>query len=168
MKKIAFILVITFLFQACAQNNSIKYDHESTTREKRNNNDINFTGEFNGTFTDLKKEKGTIELFLYQSNNGFSEGIILMTKSDTKIITGVLSINGNGKFLTGNFSPSEIKNTLWSSQNKNAVTPENSYQCGWSFYGEIKDEKGKLIVGKAVPTNCSESNLIEFTLNKKE
>ena len=159
------ILIFTFSSQACAQNSNVKYDNVVSKKEKSK---TDFSGEFKGSFSDLKGGKGTIELFLYQSNNGFSEGIILMRKDNDNIITGVLRIVGNGKFITGNFSPSQIKNTFWNPESKSIIIPENSYQCGWNFYGEIKDDKGKLITGKAVPTNCSESNLIEFTLNRKE
>ena len=48
------------------------------------------------------------------------------------------------------------------------MLPKNSYECGWNLYGEFKDKNGNLIIGKAVPLNCTESNLIDFTLNRKK
>jgi hypothetical protein len=151
MKKTILILLIISSFQNFAQ------------KDKKQ---IKFSGEYIGKFTDLKKNTGTMELFLYQSNNGFSEGIVKMNKNDSKIITGVIRINGNENFISGNFSPSEIKNNLWNNEKTKESIPKDSYECGWNFFGELKKEG--IIIGKAVPTNCSESNLIEFTLNRKK
>jgi hypothetical protein len=151
MKKAILILLLISSFQTFAQKDKKQIDS---------------SGEYIGKFSDLKKNTGTMELFLYQSNNGFSEGIVKMKINDSKIITGVIRISGNEVFISGNFSPSEIKNNLWNTEKTKEMTPKDSYECGWSFYGEFKN--GKSIIGKAVPTNCSESNLIEFTLNRKK
>ena len=42
----------------------------------------------------------------------------------------------------------------------------DSYSCRWEIYGELTDKNGNTIIGKAVPVNCVESNLIEFEVTK--
>ena len=165
MKKILFILFLFSIIQACSQQKSkeVKAEYGTVTFDE-----VGFSGEYSGSFKDLKNDGGTIELFLYQSNNGFSEGIIILKKKDGKLVTGVAQVTGNGKFLNGNFTPSIIKNSVLRSEKVKNLDSISSYQCGWRFYGEIKDETGNMISGKAVPMNCSESNLMEFILKRNK
>ncbi len=138
MKNIILFLIITSSISTFSQKDKPK-------------NEMNFSGEYFGEFNDIKNTKGTIELFLYQSQNGYSDGIILIKKNNTEIISGIIRINGNGKFISGNFTPSKIKNINWNSEKTKNIAPKDSYECGWNLFGEFKDKSGNLIRGKAVP-----------------
>ena len=71
MKKIILIIIISSI--------------STFAQKEKSKNEINFSGEYIGEFSDLKNIKGTIELFLYESKNGFSDGIILMKKMIQKL-----------------------------------------------------------------------------------
>jgi len=153
MKRILLLISLITSFSFFAQGDNSK-------------NEIQFSGEYTGKFTDLNNNQGTIQLFLYSFKNGASEGIILMKKNDLKTITGTIRITGNEKHLSGQFTPSKIKNTTSNTQYNPSSTSTDSFECMWNLYGEIQGHDKRLIKGKAVPNNCSESNLITFTLNK--
>ena len=164
MKRAVLILVILSLFQSCGKQQEEKKDDDKTAVI------IDYSGEYSGTFSDLKNTEGKIKLSLYQSNNGITGGIIIIQKNNSKekLITGTINVMGDGKTINGNFIPSVVDHSvLYPDTNKNLV-PVDSYQCSWNFYGEIKDEFGNLIIGKAVPMGCSESNLMEFILEREK
>ena len=163
MKKVLIFLLVLNIFQSCNKQVRNKVDSKTDVV-------LDFSGEYSGTFTDLKNIEGKIELSLYQSKNGLTGGIIILKKKNTEenLITGTVNVMGDGKIINGNFIPSVIDHTvLYPDKGKNLVSID-SYQCSWNFYGEIKDESGNLITGKAVPMNCSESNLMEFTLERNK
>ena len=163
MKRVIIILLVLNTFQSCRKQEVKKLDSKTDVV-------IDFSGEYTGTFTDLKNIEGKIELTLYQSNNGLTGGIITLKKknSEEKLITGTIYVTGDGKIINGNFTPSVMDHTvLYPDKNKNLALVD-SYQCSWNFYGEIQDDSGYLITGKAVPMNCSESNLMEFMLERNK
>ena len=157
MKKVFSVLMIILSFQALAQDDKSK-------------DGIDFSGEYSGTFTDIKNTEGTMQLFLYQSDKGHTSGIIVLNRivnGNTEVTTGTIKIGGNGEFINGSFMPSEIKfinpREVEDGIIKNTY---DSYSCRWEIFGELTDKKGNSIIGKAVPVNCVESNLIEFELTK--
>lgn len=156
MKKISIILILV-LFSAPA----------AISQRNKQSNEASISGEYSGVFSDLNNEKGTIDLYLYQSKQGFTGGIVVMKMdtNPTKVITGTIHLQGTDQFISGSFTPSEIKN-FGMEANNNVTAPKSSYECGWSFYGEMKSSVK--IIGKAVPINCNESNLVDFSLTKKK
>ncbi|RLD25293.1 MAG: hypothetical protein DRI54_05195 [Bacteroidetes bacterium] len=159
MRKLLSILMILLSIQAFAQ------DDKSKDR-------IDYSGEYNGTFTDIKDAEGTMQLFLYQPDKGRTSGIILLTRivnGKSEVTTGTINIEGNGEFISGNFMPSEIK-YIAPREDEDGIMQNtyDSYSCRWEIFGQITDKKGNTIIGKAVPANCVESNLIEFRINKKK
>jgi hypothetical protein len=158
MRNIFAVLMIIFSFQTFAQDNKSK-------------DGINFSGEYIGTFTDINNTEGTMQLYLYQSVNGKTSGIIVLNRNlngKKEITTGTISIKGNSEFISGHFMPSKIVyGNPREIENENLIVSYDSYTCRWEIFGEMMDKKGNTITGKAVPVNCIESNLIEFSLNKK-
>lgn len=156
MKKITIILLLVLFTAPSAISQRNKQSYEAR-----------ISGEYSGVFTDIKNEKGTIELFLYQSNQSFTGGIVVlkMNSNPNKVITGTIQLQGNEQFISGGFTPSEIKN-IGIEANAEMMPPKSSYECGWSFYGEMKSPES--IIGKAVPLNCNESNLFDFKVTKKK
>ena len=157
MRKILSVLMIILSFQAFAQDDKSKEG-------------IDYSGEYSGSFTDLKNAEGTLQLFLYQPDKGRTSGIILLTRivnGKSEVTTGTINIEGNGEFISGNFMPSEIK-YINTREDEDGIMQNlyDSYSCRWEIFGELKDKKGNTIIGKAVPTNCIESNLIEFEITK--
>jgi len=153
------ILMIILSFQVFAQDDKSK-------------DGIDYSGEYSGAFSDIKNAEGTMQLFLYQSDKGRTSGIILLTRivnGKSEVTTGTINIEGNGEFISGNFMPSEIK-YINPREGEDGIMQNtyDSYSCRWEIFGQITDKKGNTIIGKAVPANCIESNLIEFTLNKKK
>ena len=149
--------MIILSFQAFAQDDKSKEG-------------IDYSGEYSGSFTDLKNAEGTLQLFLYQPDKGRTSGIILLTRivnGKSEVTTGTINIEGNGEFISGNFMPSEIK-YINTREDEDGIMQNlyDSYSCRWEIFGELKDKKGNTIIGKAVPTNCIESNLIEFEITK--
>ena len=159
MKNVFLVLMIIFSFQTYAQDDKSK-------------DGIDYSGEYNGTFTDIMNTEGTMQLFLYQSDKGHTSGIIVLNRNvngKNEVTTGTITIGGNGEFISGHFMPSEIKyNNPREGEGGIIQNSYDSYSCRWEIFGEITDKKGNTIIGKAVPTNCIESNLIEFTINKKK
>ena len=155
MKKILFILLISVIIQSCVQ------------KKKQHKINIDYSGEYIGTFTDIKNTVGKIELSLFQSQNGQTGGTISIKKKNESVITGIVNINGDEKGFSGSLIPSVVKYQTIQKENEVNTTPFDSYSCGWSFYGKIKNEGKIIIIGKAVPMNCSESNIMEFSLEKK-
>ncbi len=163
MKRIVLILIVLGVFQSCSK-------HEEKKTDTKSDIIIDFSGEYSGTFSDLKNIEGKIKLSLYQSKNGITGGIIILQKnnSEDKLITGTVNVMGDGKTINGNFIPSVIDHTVLNPDKNKNIAIVDSYQCSWNFYGEIKDESGNLIIGKAVPMGCSESNLMEFILEREK
>lgn len=163
MKKIFLAILILNILHSCRQS-------EEKNKDIKTDVVVDFSGDYSGTFSDLKNAEGKIKLSLYQSNNGMSGGIITLKKNgdSEKLVTGVINVMGNGKIINGNFTPSVINQTTLYYDNKKKLEITDSYQCTWSFYGEILGESGNLIIGKAVPMNCSESNLMEFNLEREK
>ena len=163
MKRIILAILILNILHSCAHSEEKKSDIKTDVI-------VDFTGEYFGTFSDLKNNEGQIKLSLYQSNNGITGGIITLQKNGDgeKLITGVINVMGDGNIINGNFAPSVINQTTLYNDKKKNVETVDSYQCVWNFYGKIKGETGNLIIGKAVPMNCSESNLMEFTLERNK
>ncbi|MGJ8745140.1 hypothetical protein [Polaribacter sp.] len=157
MKKILLILVISVFTQSCVEKK----------KENKIKTNIDYSGEYIGTFTDIKNTGGKIELSLFQSQNGQTGGTISIKKKNEPLITGIVNINGDENGFNGSLIPSVVKYQTIQKENEENTTPFDSYSCGWSLFGKIKN-KGKItIIGKAVPMNCSESNIMEFTLEKK-
>lgn len=158
MKKVFILLFVIISLQSVAQKHQL-------------NDGMNFSGEYNGVFSDIINNAGTLQLFLFQSNNGSMEGLVVMKKiqgDSTSIHTGTITIRGEGKYISGNFMPSEFRNDFNPvSSYLEVQAPGGSYQCRWSIFGEINTDTGLSILGKAVPVNSTESNLIEFTVTKK-
>ena len=157
MSKVFSVLLIFLSFNAIAQDDKSKEG-------------IDYSGEYSGSFTDLKNAEGTLQLFLYQPDKGRTSGIILLTRivnGKSEVTTGTINIEGNGEFISGNFMPSEIK-YINTREDEDGIMQNlyDSYSCRWEIFGELKDKKGNTIIGKAVPTNCIESNLIEFEITK--
>lgn len=153
-------LMIILSFHAFAQDDKSK-------------DGIDYSGEYSGNFTDLKGADGILELFLYQSDKGKTEGIIVLTRTvngKDELTTGKITIEGNGEFINGHFTPSKIFYGSNAREIEDGVLDKSidSYSCRWEIFGEMMDKKGNSIVGRAVPVNCVESNLIEFTLNKNK
>ena len=157
MKKILFILLISIFTQSCVEKN----------KESKSKISIDYSGEYIGTFTDIKNKGGEIELSLFQSRNGQTGGTISIKKKDENLITGIVNINGDENGFNGNLIPSVVKHQTVPKENEENMARYDSYSCGWSLYGKIKNEGKIIIIGKAVPMNCSESNIMEFTLEKK-
>jgi hypothetical protein len=157
MKKILFILLISVFSQSCVENKG----------ENKNKNNIDYSGTYIGTFTDIKNTGGKIELTLFQSQNGQTGGTISIKKKNENLITGIVNINGNENGFNGSLIPSVIKYKTMPTENEKNMIPFDSYSCGWSLYGKIKNEGKIIIIGKAVPMNCSESNMMKFILEKK-
>lgn len=88
-----------------------------------------------------------------------------MDSDPKKVITGIIHLQGNNQYISGSFTPSEIQHFGMEANGERIVT-KSSYQCGWNFYGEMKTQEK--IIGKAVPINCNESNLFDFTVTKKK
>ncbi|PQJ20597.1 hypothetical protein, partial [Tenacibaculum sp. SG-28] len=77
------------------------------------------------------------------------------------------NINGDENGFNGNLTPSVVKYQTVTKETEENMASFDSYSCRWDIYGKIKNEGNVIIVGKAVPMNCSESNIMEFTLEKK-
>lgn len=159
MKIVLNFLMIILSFQAFAQDDKSK-------------DGIDYSGEYSGTFIDIKNTEGTMQLFLYQSVKGHTSGIIVLTRiinGKNEVTTGTITITGNGEFISGHFMPSEI-NYGNQREIEDGILDKSydSYFCRWEIFGEMMDKKGNSIVGRAVPVNCIESNLIEFTITKKK
>lgn len=137
------------------------------SQRNKQSNEAAISGEYSGVFTDIKNGKGAIDLFLYQANQGFTEGIVVMKmdSNPNKAITGIIHLQGNGQYISGSFNPSVIHH-FGMEANGEKMVAKSSYECGWSFYGEMKTPEK--IVGKAVPLNCNESNLFDFTVTRKK
>ncbi|MFA5418927.1 MAG: hypothetical protein WC341_10765 [Bacteroidales bacterium] len=134
---------------------------------------INYNGEYNGTFADRKNNTGTIQLFLNQTIDNNTDGLVIIQKKrgdSTTLVTGTIMIRkANQMYFSGNFTPSELRsdfNPL--SSTLPAVLAVDSYQCRWALYGTMSTDNGLTIMGKAVPINCPESNVIDFKLTKKD
>ena len=157
MTRILIFLLVLNIIQSCNKKEENKSGPKAEVP-------IDYSGDYSGTFSDLKNVKGKMELSIYQSKNGYSGGIltIKMNNSDERIITGSINVMGDGNIINGNFTPS-----VFDYPDLNLKSGD-SYHCRWTFYGKIKSESDHIIIGKAVPDNCSESNLIEFTLVRKK
>ena len=157
MKKITFFLLILISFQSCVQ----KY------KENKIKPSLDFSGDYIGTFSDIKNIQGKIELTLYQMKNGRTSGTIILKKEKEKenFITGIINGSSDGKVFNGNLTPS-VMNYQIVSEDKIDKPSYDSYQCNWSLFGEIKMNEEITMVGKAVVMNCSESNIMEFTVTK--
>ncbi|MBT3547953.1 hypothetical protein N8480_02600 [Flavobacteriaceae bacterium] len=157
MKKILFIILISIFTQSCVEKK----------KENKNKINIDYSGEYIGTFTDIKNKGGEIELSLFQSQNGQTGGTISIKKKDENLITGIVNINGDENGFNGSLIPSVVKYQTVTKETEKNMARYDSYSCSWSLYGKIKNEGKIIIIGKAVPMNCSESNIMEFTLEKK-
>lgn len=150
-------MFIFLSYNAIAQNDK--------TKEK-----IDYSGKYSGAFIDIKNTEGAIQLFLYQTDKGHTSGIIVLDRivnGENEVTTGTIKISGNENFINGHFMPSEIKyNNPREDENGIMNKSYDSYSCRWEIFGEMSDINGDTIIGKAVPLNCVESNLIEFTLIK--
>jgi len=159
MRKIISIIFIILSYNTVAQDDN--------TKEK-----IDYSGEYSGAFIDIKNTEGTIQLFLYQTVKGHTSGIIVLDRivnGENEVTTGTIKIDGNDDFISGHFMPSEIKYSNPREGEDGIINkPYDSYSCRWEIFGEMSDKKGNTIIGRAVPVNCVESNLIEFTLIKVE
>ena len=157
MKKILFITLISIFTQSCIEKK----------KENKNINNIDYSGEYIGTFKDIKNKGGEIELSLFQIQNGQIGGTVSIKKKDENLITGSVYINGDENGFNGNLTPSVVKYQTVTNETEENMASFDSYSCRWDIYGKIKNEGNVIIVGKAVPMNCSESNIMEFTLEKK-
>ena len=157
MTRILIFLLVLNTIQSC--NKKAENKLESKTEVL-----IDYSGDYSGTFSDFKNVKGKMDLSIYQLKNGYTGGILTMKMNNSRerIITGSVNVMGDGNILNGNFTPSVIDYPDLNAK------PGDSYQCRWTFYGKIKSESENTIIGKAVPDNCSESNLIEFYLERKK
>ena len=91
MKKILFIILISIFTQSCVEKK----------KENKNKINIDYSGEYIGTFTDIKNKGGEIELSLFQSQNGQTGGTISIKKKDENLITGIVNINGDENGFNG-------------------------------------------------------------------
>jgi hypothetical protein len=159
MRNVFLVLMIILSFQTFAQDDKSK-------------DGIDYSGEYSGTFTDIKNTEGTMQLFLYQSDKGHTSGIIVLNRivnGNAEVTTGTIKIGGNGEFINGSFMPSEINYiNPREGEEGNIQNSFDSYSCRWEIYGELTDKNGNTIIGKAVPVNCVESNLIEFEVTKNK
>ena len=141
------------------------------TQDEKSKEQLDYSGEYSGSFTDLKNAEGTIQLFLYQSDKGHSSGIIVLNRivnGENIITTGTITISGNNEFIDGHFMPSEIHyGKQREVENEDLDLSFDSYSCRWELFGKLEDKNNLSITGKAVPVNCVESNLIEFFIIKK-
>ena len=114
----------------------------------------------------MNATEGEIELSLFQSGNGQHGGTILIKKKGEDVLTGIVYANGSENGFNGNLVPSVLEYQAVEKDNEEGRRPTDSYSCSWSFYGKIYNDGNITVRGKAVPMNCSESNIMEFGLEK--
>ena len=83
------------------------------------------------------------------------------------MLTGIVYANGSENGFNGNLVPSVVEYQTVEKENKEGRIPFDTYSCSWSFYGKLFNDGNITVRGKAVPMNCSESNILEFSLEKK-
>jgi hypothetical protein len=106
-------------------------------------------------------------LSLFQSGNGQTGGTILIKKIGEDVLSGIVYANGSENGFNGNLVPSVVEYQAVEKDDEEGRRPFDTYSCSWSFYGRFFNDGILTVRGKAVPTNCSESNILEFSLEKK-
>jgi hypothetical protein len=154
MKKLVFILFVSIVSQSCVE-------------KKKEPINIDYLGDYIGTFTDMNAIEGGIELSLFQSGNGQTGGTILIKKKGEDVLSGIVYANGSENGFNGNLVPSVVEYQAVEKDDEEGRRPFDTYSCSWSFYGRFFNDGILTVRGKAVPTNCSESNILEFSLEKK-
>ena len=117
------------------------------------------SGTFRGTWTDLYKKKGEVEIKIYSQYSDTYVGSMKLTDKNGKIFTGMLTISLTGDYFNGYYTPSAYA----SGEDASAL------ECQLMIQGKlIKEKKGYLFKGEGVSASCYENNILEIELKEEE
>ena len=140
-------------------------------RKDKNNDQVNSTGDYIGTFSDIYGAKGELQISLMETENGIS-GVVLFQFSADSLLTGSIEMarsRWSAENSTIHFLPSEMRqNRVYDKNPVKDQLQRHSYDCRWHIVLTERDPKSKTLKGKAVPQQCLFSNIISFEARKKE
>lgn len=117
------------------------------------------SGSFKGSWTDLYKRKGEMEIKIYSQYTDTYVGYMKLTDKNGEIYTGTINISLTGDYFNGYYTPS-----VYASDE--AAT---ALECQLMIYGRlVKEKKGYLFEGEGVSASCYENNILELELEEEE
>ena len=117
------------------------------------------SGTFRGTWTDLYKKKGEVEIKIYSQYTNAYVGSMILKDKNGKIFTGMVNLSLTGDYFTGYYTPSVYA----SDENATAL------ECQLMIHGKLlKEKKGYIFKGEGVSASCYENNILEVELKEEE